>query len=212
MSERGSRPDRDAPLTAECKRLLALVRERCPGLLPAAPLEPGTPAEPVEITAEEVRRLVPLAALSAAGVGRDDADRGADVIWREGDRELRVRAAKVGAAFAPGAIAIAIPVFCDQTGDAEVHVSFAVGGPERPAGLLAATETRPRGPAVIIDAWGDSLVAFAWHALLELVGGVAGEAGRDVDGARLVPASLQARGDTLAVRPMARHPFDRVRA
>jgi hypothetical protein len=212
VSETGSRSDRDdAPLSAECKRLLAQVRKRCPGLLPSAPLDPGTTSDPVEVTAEEAGRLLPLAALAASGLDHAQQERGADIIWREGDRELLIHAAKVSAAFAPGVVAVSIPVRCDQSDEALVHVSFAVGHPRRPAGLIAATESRPRGPAVVVDAWGDNLVAFAWHALLELVGGVAGEAGRDLDGAPLVPVSLAAGGETIAVRPMARHAFDRVR-
>jgi hypothetical protein len=55
-------------------------------------------------------------------------------------------------------------------------------------------------------------VAFAWHTVLEVVAQVAGEAGRDLDGSRLIPIALTVSPDGLSVVPMARHTFDRTRA
>jgi hypothetical protein len=48
--------------------------------------------------------------------------------------------------------------------------------------------------------------------VLEVVSGIAGEAGRDIDGSRLVPIGLAASVDGLFIVPMARHTFDRARA
>jgi len=199
-------------LAAECKKLLELVRKRCPGLLPPSPVEAGTVAGEVRLTAGEAAPLFPAAAAVAAGVDRPGATRVAPVLWREGDRELLVDPAKVTAQFADGVVVVSIPVSCDQVGNAVVHVTFVVGNPKQPAGLLAATENRPRGPAVIVDAWGDNLVAFAWHVLVEVTANVAGAAGRDVDGAPLVPIGVAASPDGLSVVPMARHTFDRTRS
>ncbi len=166
----------------------------------------------MRLTAREAAALFPAAAALAAGVDRPGIAAVPAVLWREGDRQLLVYPTRVTAQFAVGVVAVSIPVFCDQVGEAVVHVTFVVGDPTQPAGLLAATEERPRGPAVVVDAWGDNLVAFAWHVLLEVTANVAGAAGRDVDGSRLVPIAVAAAKDGLRVVPMARHAFDRTRA
>jgi hypothetical protein len=199
-------------ISDECQRLLAQVRQRCPGLLPPDPVEPGTVVGTVHLNPDEAARLFPAAAAVAAGFDPIAPEPPGPVLWREGDRELLVDTAKVVARFGSGVIAVSIPVSCDQTRPAFVHVSFVVGKPEEPAGLVATTEDRPRGPAVVVDAWADNLVAFAWHIVLEVVTNVAGEAGRDLDGSRLVPIGIAANPDGLFVVPMARHTFDRTRS
>jgi hypothetical protein len=199
-------------ISAECRRLLETVRQRCPGLLPREPVKAGTVVDAVPLKRPEASALFPAAAVTAAGLDNTTAGRPATVLWREGNRELLVFPQKVTAKFGEGVIVIAIPVSCDQTGPATVHVTFVVGDSKRPAGLICATEGRPRGPETIVDAWGDNLIAFAWHVLLEVAANVAGEAGRDVDGSRLVPIALAASANGLSIVPMARHTFDRARA
>lgn len=172
----------------ECQKLLDTVRKRCPGLLPSDPVKPGTVVDDVALTPAEAAALFPTAAALAAGVDQPGADPNAPVLWREGDLELLVQPAGVTARFATGVVVVTIPVSCDQTGDTQVHVTFVVGDQKRPAGLLAATEQRPFGPAVIVDAWGDNLVAYAWHVVIEVMtngdrAGRLGGAGRDVGGA-----------------------------
>lgn len=202
----------DTPISALCARLLEQIRKECPGLLPAAPVSAGTVAGTVQLSTAQATALFAPAAGVAAGIDPLAATPApASVKWQEGDHELLVFPSKVTARFGTGVIAVSIPVSCDQTGDALVYVSFVVGDPKQPAGLIAATDVRPQGPAVIVDAWGDALIAFAWHVVLEVVANVAGAAGRDVDGSRLVPIALAASPDGLAVVPMARHAFDRVR-
>ena len=191
------------PLTAECKRLLDIVRRTCPDLLPVDPVGAGTVLPMIPVKTDEAARLFGPAASAAAGIDPLHGDPKSLVKWREGDRELLIMPSQVRVQFATGVIAVSIPCFCDQTQAALVHVSFVVGDPKQPAGLVAATDARPRGPAVIVDAWGDALVAYA---------GVAGEAGRDVDGSRLVPIGLAASGEGMFVVPMARHTFDRERS
>ena len=89
---------------------------------------------------------------------------------------------------------------------------FVVGDPKRPAGLLAVTEERPRGPDVVVDTWGEPIVAFCWHVVLQLATSLAAEAGLDEDGAALIPVALQATPEALVITPMARHEFDRTGA
>jgi len=102
---------------------------------------------------------------------------------------------------------VTIPVRCDQTGSAKVAVVFAVGSARQPAGLYASTFRRPNGPALIISAWGDALVAFAWQCVIGLVSGIAGATGKDSRGNVLVPAELTASEKGLKILPMARHRF-----
>jgi len=201
-----------APISDECQRLLDQIRARCPGLVPPDPVPPGTVVGTIHLNPDEAAQVFTPAAAVAAGFDPLSSDPPGSVLWREGDRALLVDTAKVVARFGPGVIAVSIPVSCDQSRPAFVHVSFVVGTPDAPAGLLAAIGARPRGPGVVVDAWGENLAAYAWRIVLEVVTSVAGAAGRDVDGSRLVPTCVAANPDGLFVVPMARHPFDRARA
>jgi hypothetical protein len=168
-------------------------------------------AAEVPVPSEAAQELFTTAALFGVGLlGDDGRPRGEAVVWAEHDRELLVLIAKIQVKMAPGVVAVTIPVRCHEVGDAEVHVTFAVGSPDRPAGLLVATEERPRGPEIVVDLWGEALVAFAWKALLDVAAHVAFAAGDDNDGQRLVPAALSVGKDAITVLPQARHGFDRV--
>jgi hypothetical protein len=168
-------------------------------------LTAGTVFEPLVIGRDEVRRLSIEAAKRAAGFFRPT--KRTEVVWVAGDSELAVVIASVRVETGRSNIVVSIPVRCDQTGPTEVHVTFAVGEPDRPAGLYAATQRRPRGPAIIVDTWGDAIVAFAWKLVLDLVTGLAGATGKDTRGNRLIPVELEATSDGLAIVPMARHRF-----
>jgi hypothetical protein len=172
---------------------------------PRALLAPGTTTDRLFVSEKDAGPLIVEAAKRAAGFFRPT--KRTEVVWVEGDSELAVGVAGVRVAFDPGLVVLTLPVRCDQTGPAEVHVTFAVGEPGRPAGLYASTQRRPRGPAIVVDTWGESIVAFAWHALLDLVAGLAGATGKDTRGNRLVPVELEATGDGLAIVAMARHRF-----
>ena len=172
---------------------------------PAALLAPGTVTDRLFVSAKDAGPLVVEAAKRAAGFFRPT--KRTEVVWVEGDSELAVGIAGVRVALDQGLIVVTIPVRCDQTGPTEVHVTFAVGDPSRPAGLYASTQRRPRGPAVVVDTWGESIVAFAWHVLLDLVAGLAGATGKDTRGNRLVPVELESTREGLAIVAMARHRF-----
>jgi hypothetical protein len=191
----------ETPLSAECKRLLELVKERCPDLLPRDPLPAGTVGPEVILKAAELQPLVQAAA---------DPDRRGTIVWILGDSELQVHAAKVTTQLGRGLVLVSIPVHCEETGSARIDVPFAVGDDQHPAGMFAATELRPRGPAIITGPWGDALVAYAWKILLTVARGIAEGAGRDADGAGLIPAAFAANSDTVTVLTQARHGFDRV--
>ena len=60
---------------------------------------------------------------------------------------------------------------------------------------------------MIVDNWGDALVAFAWHCVLGVVTGIAAATGKDQRGNLLVPVELVASGRGVSIVPMARHRF-----
>jgi hypothetical protein len=195
-------------LDDECARLVQLVRDRCPGVLPDAPLGPGAVAQPVDITPDEARSVFAIAFAEAVGAPADPAG-GAAVVWTSGDDELLVSTGDVRLVLADGFAIVAIHVYTEQTGDAQVAVPFALGAPGAPLGLVMGTESVPRGPALVVDRWGDQLQGAAWQALLHLAAGIAAAAGADDENQPLLPAALTVGANGVSVLPQARHTFDR---
>ncbi len=173
------------------------------------PLPPGGAGDPLALTPDRAQSLLQRAAADAAGLVSAQALE-AGALWHSAAGELLVRPAQLRLQLRDGLIGVSLPVFCDQTGDAEVHFTFAVGSPQRAAGLLATTEERPRGPAAVVDMWGDALLGLVWRAVLTLLEGLAAESGRDEDGSPLLPAALTASANGLSVQVAARHAFDRL--
>jgi hypothetical protein len=180
--------------------------ERRAQRLPAAtrPVGEGEVGNAVFIEAGQATELVHVAARRAAGFFRPS--KRTEVVWVEGENELAVGLA-VNVKLSAGLIRIGIPVRCDQTGNAMVEVLFVVGSPDQPAGLYAAASRRPTGPEVVVAAWGDALVAFAWQCVLGLVTGIAAATGKDQRGNLLVPVELAVTGRGIEIVPMARHRF-----
>jgi hypothetical protein len=89
------------------------------------------------------------------------------IIWFDAGAELLLHPARARVECDDGLVLVVIPLFTEQTGEAEVVVPFAVG-PEGAPGLVMATETRARGPDAVVDRWGDPLIAAAWDALVGL--------------------------------------------
>jgi hypothetical protein len=182
--------------------------ERRAGRLPALPSKPmtaGEPSDPVVVDAKRASELLRVAARRSADLFRPT--KRAEVVWVDGDRELAVSLKDLQVKVADGAIQVAIPVRCDQIDRAIVEVIFAVGSPGRPAGLYASTYRRPTGPDVIVNTWGEPLVAFAWQCLLGMISGIAGAVGKDERGNVLVPVELTASRRGIEIVPMARHRF-----
>jgi hypothetical protein len=196
---------------AECQKLLAQLRKECPELVAAQPLPPGKAGPPLPVSSSDLPALARAAIRAASGLPPAPAagvPPVGGVTWVDGDRELYVAVEQVGVKLAPGAIAVTIPVRCDQAGATEVDVSFAIGLPDRPLGLLAATEDRPRGPDVVVDVWGDALIALAWQCLLDVASGVSAASGSDTAGAPLIASALHSDGKSLSITPQARFAID----
>lgn len=205
----GSRPQTAAERnrTARCRRLLAELQRTCPDVLPPAPLpvvKPGEVAAPATVEPRSLQRLVRSAITP---------DNGATFVWTDADDEVVVHAGKTRVATSDGIVAVAMTLECVETdGPVEVVVPFGCGSKDRLAGMIAATETRPRGPAILVDRWGDAIIATAWQALLDVADSAASGAGTDIDGRPLRVGAIVAGSDGLTITPQAPHDFERAAA
>ena len=189
----------------EFLRFVAAERRASRLAAPQGPMAAGDVSRPVLVPDKQASELLRVAARRAAGLFRPT--RRTEVVWVHGDSELAVGLAELEMKVRDGLVQVRIPVRCDQTGPATVEVVFAVGSPDEPAGLYASTFRRPNGPPLIVGAWGEALVAFAWQCVLGLVSGIAGATGKDERGNVLVPVEVAASGRGIQIVPMARHRF-----
>ena len=169
-------------------------------------LKEGELSLPIHVDIKSVPGLLRAAAKRAAKLPQG---RQSEVVWVQGDRELAINLAGINTRLADGLIRVLIPVRSDQTGRATVDIAFAVGTENQPSGLYFSAYRRPNGPPLIVEAWGQSLVAFAWQCVLGLITGIAGAAGKDARGEALVPVELTASPKGITIRPMARFRFSK---
>lgn len=182
-----------------------VARRRAEGKLsPEQKRDSGQIAGDIRLDPESAVRLMRVAALRAAGIFRPT--KRTTIAWVDGGNQLAIVVAELDLVLADGQIELVVPVRCDQV-EGSVRVTFAVGSPDDPRGLYAATERRPRGPQLVVDTWGEALVAFAWQCLLGLFTGMAAATGKDTRGNYLVPVEIAASSDGLVVVPMGRHRF-----
>lgn len=195
-------------IAPEYRRYIAGQRSAAERTVLAPRAASGELGKTVRVDPRSAVGLLRVAARRASGFVRPGSgEQHPQVLWVDGDNALAVLIARVDLRFGEGTITVRIPVRCDQTGDSLVEVLFATGSANRPAGLYAAAQRRPSGPAIVVATWGDSLVAFAWEAVLGMVAGLAAAAGKDTRGNVLVPAEMVASANGLVLQPMARHRF-----
>lgn len=189
-------------------RVREAVDKQLAGILPGRLVRAGQTVDERRTRGDDVVRLLRSAAVSAAGL---DPERTPDpppaVLWHSDDNQLLVRIAGIGARLDDGLIELTIPVFCEETGEAEVTVTFLTESPEQPTGGICVAEDHPRGPAIVVERWHEPLTAFAWHTVLLATGALSGVIGADASGQPLVTAALSVTREGLAVTPMARHAF-----
>ena len=182
-----------------------VARQRADDVLPPSrALDSGQVGDGIRMDPGAAVELMRVAALRAAGLYRPT--KRTEIAWVDGANQLAIVVAELGLELTDGQAVVVVPVRCDQV-HGIVRVTFALGSPDRPRGLYAATESRPRGPELVVDTWGDALVAFAWQCLLGLFTGMSAAAGKDTSGSYLVPVEIAANADGLVVVPMARHRF-----
>jgi hypothetical protein len=170
------------------------------GDLPAGRISVGQVAGRVDVPGEHVQELM-RAALARRG--------GAATVWTHGEMEIVAHLGEARVAVREGVVLVEIALEADDVSRTGVTVAFGVGTAGRPAGMLATTERRPRGPLPLVEAWGEAVTASAWRALVETAASGAAEAGVDEDGVPLVPGALEARDDMLTVVAQARHAYTR---
>ena len=141
----------------------------------------------------------------AAGLDPSRAEEVATVLWVDGRNQLLVHLDQAKVALGDGYIDTYLVVECDQTQRTSVVATFVTSTGKRPAGFIVATEDRPRGPTVVVDAWGEALVALAWRAVIEVARVVAGTAGIDRFERQFVAANVEATTNALLVTPMVPH-------
>jgi hypothetical protein len=195
----------DDDLDRYCRQLLDELRKRCPDLLPTGPLPDGEVADTIDVHEKDIGRLF------SAALGVDDRRRKKPVIWEQAGSELLVHLHGVRVAVLDGLVLVGVPIETVETKRVEVTISFAVGTPDRLAGMVVTTEAKPRGPAAIVDLWGEALIAFAWQTLLDVVERLAARTGVDVDGEPLLPGAIVANRGHLGLVPQAAHKFERRR-
>lgn len=196
---------RDDDLDRHCKKLLAELEKRCPGLLPTGPLPPGEVLDPIEVRNDDLQELIYTA------LGVTDKRRRNQVIWEQAGSELLVHLGRTRVQVVEGLIVVGMTVESNESGTVEVTIPFAVGRPDRLAGMVVTTEPKPRGPSIIIDRWGESLIAAAWQAVLDVIGTLSARAGVDEEGSPLLPGAIVAEDNRLSVVAQAPQLFERSR-
>ena len=177
-------------------------------LLPGHPVQAGSAAVDRTLPANALTSLIPSAAIVASGLDpATTAVPAPAVLWTSGVNRLLIKVAGVTATLGDGTIVITVPVSCDQTGDAAVTVTFVTGTPDRLAGGIVTTEDHPRGPAIVVENWGEALIAFAWHTLVEATNALSGAAGGDFSGHSLITAAVTVNQAGLSITPMGKHTF-----
>src|SRR5689334_19915101 len=172
----------------EFARFIASEREAQRLKVPPRPTGEGQIFERVRIDPRQANLLLRVAARRASGLFRPSKH--TEVVWVEGADELAVSLDGLSVKLSTGLVGFVLPVRCDHSMTAKGRLLFAVGSPSSPSGFYAASSRLPEGTEVVVNAWGQSLVACAWHCLLELVTGIAGATGKDKRGNLLVPVEL----------------------
>ena len=168
---------------------------------PGKPLPPGWTGPPLPVKSSVLTGLVRAALVPSP-------DRGS-VVWQDRDSEVIAHLGETRVEVLEGLVLVGIPLECQETGRVELTTPFAVGAAGKLAGMIAVTERAPRGPPLLVSAWGEAVIAAAWRALVEVTTRLAGQAGNDAEGDRLIPGAMVAGKGVLEIIPQAMHPFDR---
>jgi hypothetical protein len=185
---------------------------RLAGILPGDVVPPSQAVAPRRIDPDAFQRLVRAAAVVAAGL--DPAltpDPPPPVLWERNGSRLLVQVAGVHGKLGDGLVDIVVPVLCDELAKraADITTTFVTGSTDRPAGALAVTEDRPRGPALVVELWHEPLVAYAWHTFVRATSALAHVGATDSSGRLLITVGVAVTPDGIATVPMARHPSDK---
>jgi hypothetical protein len=162
----------------------------------------GQAGKPVMMPLDLVRQDLRRAVLVAAGL--DPLRTAKDippVLWDDGSSRLLVHLDQAEVDLGMGTA---------ETGQDKIVCTFVTSSLKRPAGFVWASESRPRGPAAVVEIWGEALVALCWRALVEIAATGASSQGVDALGQQLIASTVLATTDGLLIVPMAAPTFMRV--
>jgi len=117
------------------------------------------------------------------------------VLWRDGGNEMLLNIQEVRLELGKQFVVAVLPVYTDQSGESEVIVPFVTRPEKNALGFMAGTESVPRGPHEVIDAFGDSLVALSWAAIVKTILAWSNAAG----GKEMQPIGFTATRDKLRI-------------
>jgi hypothetical protein len=90
------------------------------------------------------------------------------IVWTDYGDEVLIHLDSLQTKIVQGKLLASVDLETDQTGRTPLVVAFALGATNDPAGLVATTETYPRGNAMLASRWGQAVQAAIWSALLDL--------------------------------------------
>lgn len=127
------------------------------------------------------------------------------VVWTLGDSELLVHSDTTRISLSSGVVTLKVDIECREHGRVTIPVPIGVGTKQAPGGLIMSTFEDLEGPAELVEAWSDPIIAFAWESLLETARVICSEVGKDKRGLPLVPGSIGAASGQLLLQPVARY-------
>ena len=191
----------------QVKRVIARLRP----VLGATNVKPGQPVGALTLDTNHLQALLIPALIAAAGLDATRIDSPPPpILWDDGANRLLVHLDQAVLTFGDGIVDVAIGVECDQTGPAPVTCTFVTSSPDRPGGFVWASEDRPRGPAAVVELWGEALIGLCWRALVDVARSGAASAGTDTFDRALVASTVVASASGFHIIPMAAHRFMRI--
>lgn len=171
----------------------------------------GQTGKPVMIPLDLVRQELRRGVLVAAGLDPLRTPQEIPpILWDDGSSRLLVHLDQIDLNLGPGTADVILGVECDEIGHDRIICTFVTSSLNRPGGFVWASENRPRGPAAVVELWGEALVALCWRTLVEIAASAAASLGVDAVGQPLIPSTVIAAPDGLLVVPMAAPSFMRV--
>ena len=198
-------------VSKECRRLLKRIRKHCPDQFPQSPLDEGEISAPIHINKKSLTTLFRLALQPVKSSKNGDPNtepKNEPIVWQLDEAQVLFYPAKTQVEITDGLILVGIVLETEQTGQATLTVAFATGRNGLLSGTVMTTEERPRGPELLVDIWGDAVIAAAYDAVLQVTNGIAAEVGNDRKGQVLRAGAIVATKEGLGVIPQAYHSFE----
>jgi hypothetical protein len=150
--------------------------------------------EEATLAAEIGRRLSGVPADGSASTTGTDRP-STHCVWTDRGDDVLVYLDSVRVKLLDRMLHVSIDLETDQTGRTPLVCSFALGGPDNLAGLVAVTDELPRGNGLLASRWGESVQLAMWNALLGIISGFAKQSNLSPAGFVAVAGALVLRAD-----------------